>query len=77
MATKTKLPKTTNKDVNNLIKLADKQDWRFKPTKKHIMAYPPNRNMGLVLIPVTTDSGRSARTYQNVKTEMKKKGLIL
>lgn len=68
-----KRPKSSNKDIDNLIKIAASQGWRFKGAGKggHIKCFSPD-NKTVVVLPVSTSSPKSVK---NAKSFFKKGGL--
>jgi len=64
-----------SKDINKIVKLAQKQGWEVVKTNgSHIIFYPPNARDGLVTMPSTPSS---TRNFKNVLSLLKSKGLKL
>jgi len=67
--------KTSNKELNKLLKKAEQQNWRVLPHKRggHIKCYSPDKKT----IVVIATSTKSLRAIENSKACFKKGGLVL
>jgi hypothetical protein len=66
-----RLPRTTNKHINKMIRIADKANWRIKQNRgNHIKCYSPD-GKSIVII---SGSG-SQRSIKDVRADFKRGGL--
>jgi hypothetical protein len=67
-------PRTSNKELNKLLKAASKQNWRFKPPGNggHVVCYSPD---GKNIVTVSS-STKSRRGVQNARADFRKAGVM-
>lgn len=61
-----------SKEVKNLLKQAEKQNWRVKEKKKGWMLYSPDGNMKVMIHKTASDH----HAFDNAVSEMRKGGFV-